>query len=77
MTKQEFKIRWESDEDGGGITFEDIAECAIAWGISSQPRTRPILTIRDQVLAAAGIKAEAAFEGGGPAENYFDTFSEY
>ncbi len=27
MTKEEFKRRWESDENGGGITYEDIATC--------------------------------------------------
>lgn len=31
MTKDEFKARWESNEDGGGINFDDIAECAKAW----------------------------------------------
>lgn len=53
MTKEEFKRRWESDDDGGGITFNDIAECAIAWHISSTPRIRPIDLIRYQVLKAA------------------------
>jgi hypothetical protein len=32
MTKQEFKERWESSPDGGGITFDDIAKCAKEWG---------------------------------------------
>ena len=32
MTPEEFKARWDSDEDGGGITYADIAACAIAWG---------------------------------------------
>lgn len=30
MTKEEFKVRWESNENGGGITFNDIANCAIS-----------------------------------------------
>lgn len=53
MTKDEFKKRWESDENGGGICFDDIAECAIAWGISSKPRIRPMDIIRYQVLKSA------------------------
>lgn len=54
MTKEEFKKRWESDEDGGGITFEDIADCAVKWGISSRPKTSRIDVIRYRVLLAAG-----------------------
>ena len=53
MTKDEFKKRWESDDNGGGITFEDIAECAKAWGVSSSPRTSPMYDIRYSVLKAA------------------------
>jgi hypothetical protein len=54
MTKQEFKARWESDDKGGGITFDDIAKCAIAWHVSSRPRIRPIDVVRYEVLKAAG-----------------------
>lgn len=54
MTKQEFKKRWESSDDGGGITFDDIADCAVAWGISSRPRASHIGLLRYQVLKAAG-----------------------
>lgn len=32
MTREQFKTCWESSEDGGGITYDDIADCAIAWG---------------------------------------------
>lgn len=53
MTKQEFKTRWESDENGGGITFDDIANCAKAWGISQFPRCSPIHRITHLVLTAA------------------------
>lgn len=53
MTKQQFKKRWESDDNGGGITFNDIAECAIEWGVSLSPRTRHIGSIRYLVLKAA------------------------
>ncbi len=54
MTKAEFKARWESGEDGGGICFNDIADCAKAWGIAGTPRICPIDKIRYQVLKAAG-----------------------
>ena len=54
MTKQEFKDRWESNDNGGGISYNDIADCAVAWGISRTPKTRRIDAIRYQVLVAAG-----------------------
>ena len=55
MTKEEFKARWESDDDGGGISFLSIADCAVAWGISARPMTSRIDVIRYQVLKAAGV----------------------
>lgn len=55
MTKEEFKKLWEANDVGSGITFDDIAECAKAWGISSNPRTRPMDEITYQVLKAAGV----------------------
>ena len=54
MTKQEFKQRWESNDNGGGITFDDIAECAKVWGISSTPRILQIDRVRYMVLKAEG-----------------------
>lgn len=53
MTPEEFKKRWESNDDGGGITIDDIAECAKAWGIASIPRTQPIEKILYRVLKHA------------------------
>lgn len=53
MTKNEFKERWESNDNGGGITFEDIAECAVAWGVCSTPRIHRIDVVRYLVLKAA------------------------
>lgn len=53
MTKDEFKQRWESDDVGGGITFDDIAECAKEWGIAAHPCTQPMLQMRYLVLKAA------------------------
>lgn len=54
MTKEEFKQRWESDERGGGISFNDIADCAKAWGLFAVPRTCQIDAVRYAVLKAAG-----------------------
>lgn len=42
MNKEEFKKRWESNENGGGITNQDIAECYIKWGLGTSPYTKPI-----------------------------------
>ena len=54
-TKEKFKELWEANENGSGITFNDIADCAVAWGISSRPKTRPINLIRYMVLKAANV----------------------
>lgn len=62
MEKYEFKRRWESDETGGGITFDDIAECAKEWGIAAKPRIRPIDQIRYLVLKAAGVNDAEEFK---------------
>lgn len=56
MTKEEFKTRWDSDELGGGITLEDIAQCAIDWNISSKPKTQPMDEIVRKVLVSAGVE---------------------
>lgn len=56
MTREQFKTRWESGDDGGGITYDDIADCAIAWGLTSTPRTQDINRVRDMVLEAAEIQ---------------------
>ena len=53
MTKAEFKQRWESNDDGGGITFDDIAKCAVRWGIFTTPKIHPISAVRYSVLFAA------------------------
>jgi hypothetical protein len=39
MTKDEFKQRWESNDNGGGISFDDIADCAKSWGLFRTPKT--------------------------------------
>jgi hypothetical protein len=54
MNRAEFKARWESDEDGGGITFDDIADCYISWGLGASPRAKSLVYVRFAVLEAAG-----------------------
>jgi hypothetical protein len=55
LTKEQFKKRWESDENGGGITFDDIAKCAESWGLFKSPRTSNINFVRYKVLVAAEV----------------------
>lgn len=55
MTKAEFKARWETTPDGDGITLDDIADCAMAWGVIARPRIRPPGEVLAKVLDAAGI----------------------
>lgn len=62
MTRQEFKARWESDDSGGGITFNDVADCAVAWGLSSNPKTQPIDNVRYVVLKSAGTEDAEAYK---------------
>ena len=62
MTKEEFKARWESDENGGGILFDDVAKCAIAWGISSRPKTENIHKLLDKDLDAANCNEKPSKE---------------
>ena len=67
MTPKQFKKRWESDTSGGGITFDDIADCAQSWGLAITPRIQPIDKVRYMVLKAAGTTDAEEFapmEGG-------------
>lgn len=56
MTKEEFKKRWESDDDGGGITFDDIADCAKEWKLYLRPKIHNMSIVADTVLKAAGCE---------------------
>lgn len=62
MTKEEFKKRWESNDRGGGITFDDIADCAQKWGLYTHPRVNNINVVRYEVLKAAGTNDFKDFE---------------
>lgn len=55
MTKEEFKARWESNDVGGGISFDDVADCAVAWGLFRTPRTSQINRVLYRVLKAADV----------------------
>lgn len=69
-TKEKFKELWEANEWGSSITYDDIADCAKAWGISYNPRLGAINEIVYRVLKAAGVidaekynpKPEAKFD---------------
>lgn len=55
MTKEEFKTRWESNDTGGGVTFDDVAACAIRWGIFKSPKIADMDTVLYRVLKAADV----------------------
>lgn len=50
MSREEFKRRWDAREP---ITYDEIADCYVAWGLGSYPRTKPIDSVMDRVLKAA------------------------
>lgn len=62
MTRQEFKERWESNYRGGGITNNDVADCAIAWGINRHPKSCRIQDVVYQVLRFAGTNDAEEFK---------------
>jgi len=61
MTREEFKLRWESDDNVGGINFEDIAICAKAWGVCASPKTMEMSAVRYKVLKAANVADAETF----------------
>lgn len=65
ITKTEFKKRWESDADGGGIMFNDIADCYEAWGLGGTARTKQIDRVRYAVLVAAETEDAESFNPAG------------
>ncbi len=54
-TKEKFKELWESDESGGGITYNDCADCAKAWGLYSMPRCANMRYVVYDVCKEAGV----------------------
>lgn len=53
MTKEEFKVRWESNDTGGGITMDDIAKCAKEWGLCDTPKIKSLSEVLYMVVKAA------------------------
>jgi hypothetical protein len=62
MKKEEFKKRWESDDTGGGITMDDVADCYVEWGLGTKPRIRPMDMVLYRVVKHAGIKNAKEYE---------------
>ena len=56
MTEQEFIDRWNSDAEGGGITLDDVADCAQKWGLVQRPRIRPVDYVLGIVLKHLGLE---------------------
>ena len=52
MTKEEFKKKWESSE-GEAISFQELTECAVSWGIVNKNNMPPIWDYQYKVLEAA------------------------
>ena len=61
LSKEEFKVLWESNDLGGGITNNMVADCAEAWGLFSSPRTCQMDFVKYQVLKAAKTEDCEAF----------------
>lgn len=56
MTKEEFAARWDSDDSGGGITFDEVADCAKSWGLFGQPKSMEIERVLKRVVESSGAK---------------------
>lgn len=56
MTKTEFAKRWDSDPNGGGITNDEVADCAKAWGLFSAPKSHPVALVVYRVVQASGAR---------------------
>jgi len=65
MNKSEFKARWESSDNGGGITFDDVADYAESWILCRHPRTKQIDRVRYMALRAAGTVDDEEFNPSG------------
>ena len=59
MTKEEFKRKWELDE---GITFNDVADCAVKWNITATPRIHNINDILYLLLLEEEEKDETDYK---------------
>lgn len=57
-TKEKFIELWNKDKNGGGLTFDDVADCAKQWGLCSNPRIKVMDEILSLVLKECNIKYE-------------------
>jgi hypothetical protein len=55
-TKEQFKRLWESDAYGGGITFDDVADCAVEWRLYRKPKCCDIYKVLYDVCKHANVK---------------------
>lgn len=60
MTKEEFKQRWESGEDGGGIQFRHFLKAMKEWDIARTPELYdPAYVLYEVLSAASTVDAES------------------
>ena len=55
-TKSKFKKLWDANSKGSGITYDDIADCAKAWGLYVTPRIHPMDVVKEAVIKSAKCK---------------------
>lgn len=55
-TKEKFKELWDSNDERGGITYDDIADCAKAWNLCKTPRIMEMSIVVEMVLKAANCE---------------------
>ena len=54
MTKEEFKEIW--DDEDSEVTWDEIAECALQWGLFSSPRAVRMDRVANEVTKAANCE---------------------
>ena len=53
MTREEFKKLWEDPKSV--VTFDQVAEVAVEWGLYKRPKLFPVNDILNAVLEEAGV----------------------
>jgi hypothetical protein len=53
FTKEQFVELWNREDCD--INWEEIADCAVSWGICSTPKTRQMSRVGNMVLRSAGL----------------------
>lgn len=62
MTKEEFKQKWESNENGGGITNQDIARLYTEWKLGTSPYTKTITYVIWRVCEEANTNDKSYWQ---------------